>query len=210
MTYTLVIADDHAMVRAGIKTLIEGSSLEVVAEAAQGQEAIEAVRQTHPQVVLLDVRMPVLDGLEALSKLREEQPPPNVVMLSSYDYPTYRARAAALGAKGFLNKGASREQLVTALETAAKGESAWATEDLRRAAGVPGESLQNGSIDLPLTPRESQVLRQVALGLTNKEISLALGISYETVKEHVQHVLRKVGVADRTQAAVWAVRRGMV
>jgi DNA-binding NarL/FixJ family response regulator len=107
-------------------------------------------------------------------------------------------------------KGATRDELLAAIRTAAAGESVWSREDLRRVTGALAAPRLGEDMEVPLTKRESEVLRQMALGLTNKEIAQTLGISYETVKEHVQHILRKIGVSDRTQAAVWAVRRGLV
>jgi DNA-binding NarL/FixJ family response regulator len=107
-------------------------------------------------------------------------------------------------------KGASREELLKAIRSAAAGENSWTRDELRRVTGALATPRLNADVEVPLTQRESEVLRQLALGLTNKEIALALHISYETVKEHVQHILRKIGVSDRTQAAVWAVRKGLV
>ncbi len=107
-------------------------------------------------------------------------------------------------------KGCSRDELVQAIRSAAEGESAWTRDELRRVTGALATPRLATDVEVPLTQRESEVLRQLALGLTNKEIAQALHISYETVKEHVQHILRKIGVSDRTQAAVWAVRKKLV
>jgi len=107
-------------------------------------------------------------------------------------------------------KTATQEEILEAIRCAAKGEPIWTREELRRVTGALATPRVSGDVEVPLTQRESEVLRQMAFGLTNKEIAQALGISYETVKEHVQHILRKVGVSDRTQAAVWAVRQGLV
>ncbi len=154
--------------------------------------------------------MPGGDGLNALGRLKLESPEIAVLILSTYDNPTYVARAVALGAAGYVLKGADREGLLDAIRKAAAGESAWTRDELRRVTGALATPRLNADVEVPLTQRESEVLRQLALGLTNKEIAQALHISYETVKEHVQHILRKVGVSDRTQAAVWAVRKGLV
>jgi DNA-binding NarL/FixJ family response regulator len=115
----------------------------------------------------------------------------------------------ALGASGYLLKSAPRDQLLQAIRSAAAGETTWTREELRRVTGALATPRMAADVEVPLTQRESEVLRQLALGLTNKEIALALRISYETVKEHVQHILRKIGVTDRTQAAVWAVRKSL-
>jgi DNA-binding NarL/FixJ family response regulator len=116
----------------------------------------------------------------------------------------------ALGANGYLLKSSSRDDLLATIHRAAAGEDAWTRDELRRVTGALATPRMSAEVDVPLTQRESEVLRQLAHGLTNKEIGQALGISYETVKEHVQHILRKIGVNDRTQAAVWAVRKNLV
>ena len=167
-------------------------------------------RVSQPDVVLLDIRMPGNDGLNALGRIKLDRPRMPIVVLSTYDNPTYVARAVALGANGYLMKTASQEQVVDAVKRVAGGDNIWTREELRRVTGALATPRLSDDIEVPLTRRESEVLRQLAHGLTNKEIAQALGISYETVKEHVQHILRKVGVADRTQAAVWAVRKGLV
>jgi DNA-binding NarL/FixJ family response regulator len=130
-------------------------------------------------------------------------------MLTTYDNPTYVARAVALGASGYVLKGSNRDKLIDTIRLAARGEQAWSREDLRRVSGA-GSARINSDLEAPLTPRETEVLAQLAHGLTNKEIALALEISTETVKEHVQNILKKIGVTDRTQAAVWSVRAGLV
>lgn len=210
MTIRLLIADDHVVVRAGLKNLLDDVfDIDIVADAADGEEAIRLARRHRPNVVLLDVRMPGADGLAVLGQLRTELPGSAVVMFSSYDNPTYIARAVALGAAGYLVKNASRDDIIGAIRRAAAGEALWSREGLRRVTGALSTPRAPTELDAPLTKRESEVLKQLALGLSNKEIAQALEISYETVKEHVQHILRKLAVADRTQAAVWAVRKGL-
>jgi DNA-binding NarL/FixJ family response regulator len=210
MTIKLLIADDHEVVRLGIKSLLVNTDIIVVAEASDGEAAVAAVRKSQPDVVLLDIRMPEMDGMTALSRLRMEHPTLKIIMLSTYDNPTYVARAVALGANGYLLKATSRDELIAAIRKAAGGEDAWTRDELRRVTGALATPRMSAEVEVPLTQRESEVLRQLAHGLTNKEIGQALGISYETVKEHVQHILRKIGVNDRTQAAVWAVRKNLV
>jgi DNA-binding NarL/FixJ family response regulator len=168
------------------------------------------VKKLRPDIVLLDVRIPEMDGLTVLGRLRMEDAQVKILMLSTYDNPTYVARAVALGANGYLLKSTSRADLIAAIRKAAGGEDVWTRDELRRVTGALATPRMAGEIEVPLTQRESEVLRQLAHGLTNKEIGQALGISYETVKEHVQHILRKIGVNDRTQAAVWAVRKNLV
>jgi len=210
MSIRILIADDHEVVRSGLKSLVAGTDIKVVAEVSTGEDAVRSVDENELDVVLLDIRMDNGDGLTALGRIKLDHPDLPILMLSTYDNPTYVARAVALGASGYLLKGSSRDRLIEAIQTAAKGESAWAREELRRVTGALSTPRLAADIEVPLTKRESEVLQQLAFGLTNKEIAKALGISYETVKEHVQHILRKVGVADRTQAAVWAVRKGLV
>lgn len=210
MSIKLLIADDHEVVRSGLKSLVAGTDIKVIAEAATGEAAVRLAMKHEPDVVLLDIRMPEGDGLNSLGRIKLERPNMPVLMLSTYDNPTYVARAVALGASGYLLKGTSREKLLEAIRMAAQGQSAWTRDELRRVTGALATPRLAADVEVPLTQRESEVLRQLAYGLTNKEIALALHISYETVKEHVQHILRKIGVTDRTQAAVWAVRKGLV
>ncbi len=210
MTIKLLVADDHEVVRAGLKSLLAGTDIKIVAEAASGEQALRLALKHEPDVVLMDIRMPDGDGLNALGRIKLDRVNMPILILSTYDNPTYVARAVALGACGFVLKGVSKEKLIDAIRRAAAGESAWTRDELRRVTGALATPRLAADVEVPLTQRESEVLRQLAFGLTNKEIALALHISYETVKEHVQHILRKIGVSDRTQAAVWAVRKGLV
>jgi DNA-binding NarL/FixJ family response regulator len=206
----ILIADDHEVVRAGLKTLFADTDIQVAAEVASGDQAVKYVMSNSVDVVLLDIRMPDGDGLMALGRIKLEKPDLPVLMLSTFDNPTYIARSVALGANGYVLKSCTKEALVAAIRTAARGESAWTRDELRRVTGALATPRLAADVEVPLTQRESEVLRQLAYGLTNKEIAQALHISYETVKEHVQHILRKIGVSDRTQAAVWAVRKQLV
>lgn len=210
MSIKLLVADDHEVVRAGLKSILSGTDIKIVGEATTGEAALRLANKHNPDVVLLDIRMPDGDGLAALGRIKLDKPKMPILIWSAFDNPTYVARAVALGANGYVLKSGTREKLVQSIRTAAAGENTWTREELRRVTGALATPRLAADIEIPLTQRESEVLRQLALGLTNKEIALALKISYETVKEHVQHVLRKVGVSDRTQAAVWAVRRGLV
>jgi len=210
MSIRLLVADDHEVIRTGLASLLAGSDIEIVAEAANGKETITQAEKVRPDVILLDIRMPDGDGLSTLEKLRSKVPESRVVMLSTYDNPTYIARAVALGASDYVLKGSSREAIVNTITAAAAGESPSRSGELRRVAGAMKVRQVLDDDEVPLTQRETQVLRHVALGLSNKEIGRSLEISVETVKEHVQNILRKIAVSDRTQAAVWAVRRGLV
>lgn len=210
MTIKLVVVDDHEVVRRGVEQIVaQAGDIRVVGEASQGEQGIGVILEKRPDVALVDVRMPELDGLTCLGRLQSEGVATPVIMFSGYDNPTYIARAVALGAAGYLSKAASADQLVDAIRRAAAGEPLWSREELRRMTGALSTPRESMELEAPLTRREGEVLKQLAVGLSNKEIALALGISYETVKEHVQHLLRKIGVADRTQAAVWAVRQGI-
>ena len=206
----IMVVDDHEVVRCGLRRLVEGTDIEVGAEATTGAEAVRLAQTTDCTVVLLDIRLPEGDGLDTLYRIKQERPTLPILMFSTFDNPTYVARAVALGAQGYLLKTRSREDLLEAIRKVASGKDAWTRDELRRVTGALATPRLSADIEVPLTQRESEVLRQLALGLTNKEIAAALHISYETVKEHVQHILRKVGVSDRTQAAVWAVRKGLV
>ncbi len=210
MSIGVMVVDDHEVIRAGLATLLAGSDIEIVAEASNGKDALTVAEQEKPDVILLDVRMPDNDGLATLEKLRAKLPDCKVVMLSTYDNPTYVARSVALGAADYLLKGSSREAMIETIRAAAAGESPSRMGQLRQVAGTMRIRQVLDDDDVPLTQRETQVLRHVALGLSNREIGRSLEISVETVKEHVQNILRKIAVSDRTQAAVWAVRKGLV
>jgi DNA-binding NarL/FixJ family response regulator len=210
MSIKVVIADDHEVVRRGLVSLLSGSDVKVVGEAATGDEAIKLTKKHKPDVVLLDIRMAGKDGLVALEKIRADMPNVRCVMLSTFDNPTYVARAVAAGAHDYMLKGCSRGELIASITGAAAGQIPMRAGELRRVATTMANRIATPDPDIPLTQRETQVLRHMALGLSNKEIAHSLTISVETVKEHVQNILRKLAVTDRTQAAVWAVRRGLV
>ena len=210
MGVRLLIADDHELVRSGIRSLLTGQDIEVVGEAANGLEAVTLAKELQPDIVLLDIRMSDGDGLSALEEMHAQLPNTKVVILSTYDNPTYMARAHALGAADYVLKGATAEQLRATIHAVAGGEVPSKHGELHRVAGTMATRQKQVDEEVALTQRETQVLRHLALGLSNKEIGQSLSISIETVKEHVQHLLRKMDVSDRTQAAVWAVRRGLV
>jgi len=206
----LMIVDDHEVVRTGLQSLVEGTEIEVVATAASGSEAVKLAKQSKPDVVLLDIRMADGDGLTTLEELRQKLPELRVVMLSTYENPTYVARANAMGASDYILKGSTRAQLLGAIKAVAAGDAPSQYGEMKRVAGAMATREKEKDQEVALTQRETQVLRHLALGLSNKEIGRSLQISIETVKEHVQHLLRKINATDRTQAAVWAVRRGLV
>jgi DNA-binding NarL/FixJ family response regulator len=206
MSVKVFVVDDHEVVRLGVRALLAESDLRISGEADSGEAALKLLARSKPDVVLLDIQMTPLDGFSTLIRLKNDNPRVPIVMYASSENPTYLARAMALKAHGIAYKTDERARLIATLKAAAAGEETWTVEEKRRVAGAGalGKSISIGGV--VLRQRESEVLRQLTHGLTNKEIALALGISYETVKEHIQHLLRKIGVSDRTQAAVWAVR----
>lgn len=210
MSIKILVADDHEVVRSGLASLFEDTNIEIIAEAANGEEAVEQTIEHHPDVVLMDIRMPDVDGIKALEQIRKRSPDTCVVMLSTYDNPTYVARSVALGACDYVLKGSSRDELVSAINSAAEGHAPSEQGVMHEVKDAMARRYDAADRDIPLTNRELQVLRHVALGLSNREIGNSLGISIETVKEHVQNILRKTDLTDRTQAAVWAVKKGLV
>lgn len=210
MKINLLVADDHAVIREGVTTMLKGSDIQVVAEAATGNQAIEQAMKLKPDVVLLDVRMPDTDGLEALERIADRSPRTKVVIFTGHENSTYIARAVALGAAGYVMKGASKDELVTAINRAHTGLPPETDSIMGKVRNTMARRRPTYDEDIPLTNREVQVLRHVALGLSNREIGRSLDISIETVKEHVQNILRKLEAGDRTEAAVWAVKKGLV
>ena len=209
MSISVLIVDDHAIVRSGLRSMLENSEVEIVGEAMDGNEALEQTLKLKPDVVLLDIRMQKSDGLDALKKIRAESPETRVMILSTYDNPTYVARSVAPGAKDYVLKGSSRDVLINRIRDVAEDRPP--TEDsILHSVRETMAQRKSDQTDFPLTNRELQVLRHIALGLSNREIGSSLAISVETVKEHVQNILRKINAVDRTQAAVWAVKRGLI
>lgn len=210
MGIKVVIADDQEVVRKGLASLFENADIEIVAEAKTGNEAVSKTLKHKPAVLLMDVMMSETDGLDALEKIRNKAPNVKVVMMSAHDNPTYVARSVALGAEAFLLKDTSGQDIVAAVKRAARGEAAVADTRMTEIKARLATRLDPSEDGVPLTKREYQVLRHLAYGLSNREIGRSLKISIETVKEHVQNILRKLDAADRTEAAVWAVKRGLV
>jgi DNA-binding NarL/FixJ family response regulator len=210
MTIRLLIAEDHEAVRLGIRGLLEATDIQIVAETETGQEAARLARELDLDVALLDVRMPHGDGLTALGRIKQAKPKLPVLLFSAYDNPMYIARAVALGGSGFLLKSVARVDFIRAIQTAATGKEVWTNEQLRYASSALATPRYGTELEVSFTQREGEVLKRVSLGQTNREIAEALGISTEMVKEHIRAILQKIGVADRTQAAVWAVRKDLV
>lgn len=209
MSIKLLIADGEEIAREGLKNFVAGTEIKVVAEASTGKEAVQLASSQKPDVVLMAVRMPQEDGLWALKRIKRRRAGLPVIMIANRDHSAQFAQAHSLGAAGFLLKDVSRDGLLETIRAVAAGKELWTRPQMRRVTGVLTTPRRDVEVVVPLTPRESQVLRGITEGQTNLEIADGLDISYETVKEHVQHVLRKIGVDDRTQAAVWAVRNGL-
>ena len=191
--------------------MLEDTEFEVVGEASSGREALEVTHQTQPRIVLLDIRMAGGDGLDTLQALRSQNPDTAVVMLTTYDNPTYMARAVAGGAVGYLLKGMDQEELLIALRAVHRGEILLTAKDLSHLLrGITPETPGVQDLIEPLTDRELEVLRLMATGLPNREIAAILFIAECTVKTHVEHIIGKLGVSDRVQAAVWAARHGLL
>ncbi len=202
----ILVADDHEIIRQGIKALLTGTEIHVVAEAGTGQAAVKLTLETEIDLVLLDIVMPDGDGLTALSQIKHDKPDLPVLIFSAFENPASVARSMAMQASGFLLKDCSRDEILHAIRTIAGGTSVWSRDTRRSVSGALRTPRLTNNLEISLSEREGEVLRQMTRGLTNKQIAQTMNISYETVKEHVQHVLRKIGLTDRTQAAVWAVR----
>lgn len=217
----VVIVDDQDFVRDGIKVMLSAErSLRIVGEAADGQEALELCGRVRPNLVLMDVRMPQMDGLLATRKIKQRFPEVSVLILTMHENQDYLLEAIKAGAAGYVLKDAPRHELVTAIRKVLDGETTLnrdlATRLLQRLASEAQEPVEvrpgKGRAELlqPLTPRELEVLNLVALGQTNREIARSFVISVGTVKNHVEHIIAKLGASDRTQAVVRALKLGLI
>src|SRR5689334_13463209 len=199
----VMLVDDHELVRQGIAAMLGGAGdVQVVAVARTGREALEVARRELPDVVLMDVRMPDMDGLEATKKIKEERPRTAVVMLTMHENPAYLREAVRAGAAGYLLKDVSREELVDAIRQVATGGAFIESQMLK---GMLSDMKPSGPVPAAarnLTKREREILSLVAEGMSNREIAERLVLSPETVKSHVAAILEKLGVSDRTQAAI--------
>ena len=207
----VLIVDDHAVVREGLRTYLGAlAGFEVVGEAANGAEALQAAKKLKPQVVLMDLVMPVMDGIEATRALRETLPDLKVIVLTSFADDDKLFPALKAGAAAYLLKDVGPKELAEAILAAARGETRLHPEVSRRlVAGIAGGAATGERPEDQLTEREMQVLKCLAQGRSNKEIGAELFISEKTVKSHVGSILDKLGCADRTQAALYAVKRGL-
>jgi DNA-binding NarL/FixJ family response regulator len=216
----VVIADDQALVRTGFTMILAAAGIEIVGEAANGVEALAAVRRLRPDVVLMDVRMPELDGLEATRRILAEAPttaagePTRVIILTTFDLDRYVYAALTAGASGFLLKDVTPDHLVNAVRQVQEGDALLAPKITRRlverfARADPGRTALHRDLTT-LTPRETEVLALLATGLSNLELASALQLSEATVKTHVTRILTKLRLRDRVQAVVIAYETGLV
>ncbi|MFC5147694.1 response regulator transcription factor [Streptomyces aureoversilis] len=213
MPITVLLVDDEPLVRAGLRAILEAQpDIEVTGEAADGAAVVPMVRQLRPDVVAMDVRMPLLDGIEATrAVLRTVQPPPKIMVVTTFENDEYVYDALRAGADGFLLKRAAPAEIVHAVRTVAAGDSLLFPAVLREIAAHRGNERARAAMEkAALTAREAEVLRQMARGLSNAEIAAALLLGSETVKTHVSAVLAKLGARDRTQAVIAAYESGFV
>jgi len=211
MAIKVVLADDHTLVRQGLRQYLEmDEDIKVVGEASSGQEVLTQIQSKQPDVLVLDLRMPGMDGLEVARRVQEGYPDVGVMMLSAYDYRQFVVEAVRAGARGYVLKSMDAEQLVQAVHLVATGNMVFdpqvvvaLAEELSRAK----EREQKGDI---LTSREIEVLQLLAFGHSNKDIAERMEISAETVKTHLEHIFRKLGTSDRTAAVAEALRRRVI
>lgn len=202
----VVLADDHKIVRQGTKLYLESMGIDVVGEATNGNQAVEMARTLNPDVVVMDIHMPELTGIEATRRIRHDTDDVRVLVLTAYDNPAYIYALLEAGADGFVLKTAELSELLKALQEVAVGKQAFKTEDLERAA----QHSNSSEIVEGLTDREIDVLKQAINGLTNKQIGQHLFISDRTVQGHLQNVYQKLGVNSRTEAVSTALKYGII
>jgi DNA-binding NarL/FixJ family response regulator len=212
---TVVLADDQELVRSGFRLILEMAGIEVVGEAGDGREALELARRLEPDVVLMDVRMPEMDGIEATRRIGLAGLRTRVLVLTTFDLDEYVYEALRAGASGFLLKDAGRDRLVEGVRTVAAGDGLFSPAVLRRLVAhyverpPAGAAARRGPL-ADLSAREAEVLALLGRGLSNAEIAETLVISLATVKTHVRHVLQKLGLRDRVQAVALAHEQGLV
>ena len=221
----VLIADDHSLVREGMRAMLaRDPGLEVVGEAENGRQALEMCRELRPDLVLMDVRMPKLDGMAATQAIKEEYPSISVLIVTTHESPEYLMDAIRAGAAGYVLKDSTKQELLDAVRRVLDGESPLnqelamqllqrLTDEDRRQTERPvesGKKRREERLAEPLTDREVEVLRLLVLGKTNREVAQSLRLSLSTIKSHVQRLITKLGVSDRTQAAVRAVELGLL
>jgi len=209
MSVRIVVADDHPIVCQGISKEAHDLGMDVVHVVDSAKKLHESIAKHRPNVLVTEVRIGGLDALQTLEQVKNEVPECQVIVYTAYNNPTNIARASALGCYDFILKTSATETLTEVIKQAVNGEPT-SEDSLLVTTKTRMKRTSKFDSDNPLTNRENQVLRHVSLGLKNREIGKSLGISVETVKEHVQNILRKLDVNDRTQAAVWAIRNDFI
>jgi NarL family two-component system response regulator YdfI len=204
---TILICDDHAIVRDGLRLILETvTDFDVVGEAQDGAEAVRLAEELQPKVILMDLRMPGMDGITALQKLQKEQPEVSVIILTTYNEDDLMFKGLQAGARGYLLKDTGRDALFNTIRAAARGETLLSPEIMERVLNQAGEKTSEPEAEV--TERELEVLRAVAEGKTSKQIALQLGITERTVKAHLTNIYNKLGVDSRAAAIAEAAKRG--
>jgi two-component system response regulator DegU len=217
----VLVVDDHPFFRQGLRDVLEAQEdLRIVGEACDGEEALRLIRELKPKVVVMDVNIPGLNGIQVTRKLRGEQLPTNVVILTAYDDEEQVFHAIRAGASAYYPKDVTPDKLVSAIREVSRDHyvigdlvmdeaqlAPWLLKETQRFGVTTGDADETFN---PLSPREMEILQFITYGLSNKEIAQRLGISHQTVKNHITAILHKLGVNDRTQAAVYTLRRGWV
>lgn len=214
-TTSVLLADDHGVIVEGLRLYLQREGFDVVGVAATGRQAVELVQALKPDVLLLDIRMPDMDGLEALAAIKSGGFQTSVIMLTGFVRIEYLTRAITLGASGFLSKEVDPDRIPHAIRVVTSGDSIIDRDVLQEAIqefyfATGAEAQDRETTTHSLTNQELRVLRFIAEGLNNESIAQMLSVSRNTVKAHVSSILSKLGLSDRTQAAIWAVRRGLV
>jgi DNA-binding NarL/FixJ family response regulator len=207
----VLIVDDHNLVREGLKAVFEqGNEVEIVGEAGSGEEALEMVGEVEPDVILMDISMPGMNGIQATKLIRERHPGARIVMLTMLDQEGYVYEAVKAGATGYMLKNTSSDDLVHAIQTVNEGKALLHPDATAQLLKEFVTLADNKAKDYGLSGREMEVLQELSLGNTNKEIAKALWISEQTVKTHVAHIFGKLGTSDRTETVATALRNGLV
>lgn len=226
---SIIIVDDHYLIRSGLRSMLANEpGLEIVGEASNGREALTLCHKLHPDLVMMDVRMPEMDGLEATREIKKHCPSTSVIMVTMHESQDYLFEALKAGACGYVLKEATQAELTTAIRKALYGDlplnrslatqllqrlvrEAHTRENLDKAGADTGpQEVKQPASHIPLTRRESEILSYMITGRTNREIAQSMALSSGTIKTHVQHIINKLGVSDRTQAAVRAIELGLI
>jgi two-component system response regulator DegU len=211
MAIKVMIVDDHNLVREGLKAVFsQGDEIEVVGEAGSGEQAIEMVDQVKPDVILMDISMPGMNGIQATKAIRDKHPDSKIVILTMLDQEGYVYEAIKAGATGYMLKSTSSDELVNAIQTVNEGKALLHPDATAQLLKEFVSLAQNKAKDYGLSNREMEVLQLLSEGKTNKEIAKALWISEQTVKTHVAHIFDKLGTSDRTETVAQALRTGLV